>query len=67
MKTENSKDKINRIIEQNNEITKKKTRRSKKIKNALTVIKVFYQNVRGLKSQVDSIMERKQLMTINQY
>ena len=67
MKTENSKDKINQIIEQNNEITKKKTRRSKKIKNALTIIKVFYQNVRGLKSQVDSIMERKQLMTINQY
>ena len=67
MKTENSKDKINRIIEQNNEITKKKTRRSKKIKNALTIIKIFYQNVRGLKSQVDSIMERKQLMTINQY
>ena len=67
MKTENSKDKINQITEQNNEITKKKTRRSKKIKNALTIIKVFYQNVRGLKSQVDSIMERKQLMTINQY
>ena len=67
MKTENSKDKINQIIEQNNEITKKKTRRSKKIKNALTIIKIFYQNVRGLKSQVDSIMERKQLMTINQY
>ena len=67
MKTENSKDKINQIIEQNNEITKKKTRRSKKIKNALTIIKIFYQNVRGLKSQVDSIIERKQLMTINQY
>ena len=67
MKTENSKDKINQITEQNNEITKKKTRRSKKIKNALTIIKVFYQNVRGLKSQVDSIMGRKQLMTINQY
>ena len=67
MKTENSKDKINQITEQNNEITKKKTRRSKKIKNALTIIKVFYPNVRGLKSQIDSIMERKQLMTINQY
>ena len=67
MKTENSKDKINQITEQNNEITKKKTRRSKKIKNTLTIIKIFYQNVRGLKSQVDSIIERKQLMTINQY
>ena len=67
MKTENSKDKINQIIEQNNEITKKKTRRSKNIKNALAIIKIFYQNVRGLKSQVDSIMEKKQLMTINQY
>ena len=36
---------------------KKKTKRSKKIKNALTNFKVFYQNVRGLKSKVDSIME----------
>ena len=36
---------------------KKKTRWSKKIKNALTNFKTFYQNVRGLKSKVDSIME----------
>ena len=36
---------------------KKKTRRSKQIKNALTNFKVFYQNIRGLKSKVDSIME----------
>ena len=35
---------------------KKKTKRSKKIKNALTNFKVFYQNVRGLKSNVDSLM-----------
>ena len=40
-----------------------KTRRSKKIKNALTNFKVFYQNVRGLKPKVDSIKESK---TINQ-
>ena len=38
-------------------ITKKKTRQSKKTKNALTNFKVFYQNIRGLKSKVDSIME----------
>ena len=36
---------------------KKKTRRSKKIKNALTNFKVFYQNIGGLRSKVDSIME----------
>ena len=35
----------------------KKTRQSKKIKNALTNFKVFYQNVRGLKSKVELIME----------
>ena len=40
----------------------KKTRRSKKIKNVLTNFKVFYQNVRRLKSKVDSIMK-----TINDY
>ena len=54
---ENTKNKINKRIKQSNEITKKKTRRSKKIKNALTNFKVFYQNIRGLKSKVDSIME----------
>ena len=58
MKTEKiQKNKINQRIEQNNEIMKKKTRQSKKVKNALTNFKVFYQNVRGLKSKVDSIME----------
>ena len=36
---------------------KKKTRQSKKIKNALTNFKVFYQNNGGLRSKVDSIME----------
>ena len=35
----------------------KKIRRSEKIKNALTNFKVFYQNIRGLKSKVDSLME----------
>ena len=54
---ENTKNKINQRIKQNNEIKKKKTRQSKKIKIALTNFKVFYQNVRGLKSKVDSIME----------
>ena len=54
---ENTKNKINQRIEESNEIKIKKTRRSKKIKNALTNFKVFYQNVRGLKSKVDSIIE----------
>ena len=36
---------------------KKKTRRSNKMKNVITNFKAFYQNVRGLKSKVDSIME----------
>ena len=36
---------------------KKKTKQLKKIINAWTNFKVFYQNVRGLKSKADSIME----------
>ena len=56
-KRKNTKNKINKRIEQSNEITKKKTRQSKKIKNALTNFKVLYQNIRELKSKVDSIME----------
>ena len=55
--SENTKNKINQRIEQNNEIKKKKARQSKKIKNALTNFNVFYQNVRGLKSKLDSTME----------
>ena len=54
---ENTKNKINQRTEQNKEIKKKKTKRSKKIKNALTNFEVFYQNVRALISNVDSIME----------
>ena len=47
MKTEKTqKNKINKRIEQSNEITKRKTRQSKKIKNALTNFKIFYQNIR---------------------
>ena len=58
MKTQKTqKNKISKRIEQSNKITKKKTKRSKKTKNALTNFKVFYQNIRGLKSKVDSIME----------
>ena len=34
-----------------------KTRRSKKMKNALTSFKLFFQNVRGLKLKVNSLME----------
>ena len=40
----------------------KKTSGLKKEQNALTNFKVFYQNVKGLKSKVDSIME-----TISEY
>ena len=36
---------------------KKKTRRSKKIKNALPKFTIVYQNIRGLKSKVDSVQE----------
>ena len=46
---ENTKNKRNKRTEQSNEITKKKTRRSN--------FKVFYQNIRGLKSKVGSITE----------
>ena len=56
MKTEKTKNKASQRIDQNNEM-KKKTKRSKKIKNALTNFEVFQQNVRGLKSKVDYIME----------
>ena len=66
MKTEKTQKtrQINQRTQQNNKIKKNKTRQSKKIKNALTNLKVFYQSVRGLKSKVDFIIE---LVTINQY
>ena len=35
----------------------KKTRRSKKVKNALMNLKVFYQNVKGLKSRMETISD----------
>ena len=37
---------------------RRKQDKQKNIKNALTNFKAFYQNVRGLKSKVVSIMER---------
>ena len=40
-----------------NEIKMKKTRRSKKVKNALMNLKVFYQNVKGLKSRMETISD----------
>ena len=40
-----------------NEIRMKKTRRSKKVKNALMNLKVFYQNVKGLKSRMETISD----------
>ena len=36
-------------------ITRKRVRRSKRIKNALKNFKIYYQNVRGLKSKLDSL------------
>ena len=39
-------------------ITRKRVRRSKRIKNALKNFKIYYQNVRGLKSKLDSLQER---------
>ena len=38
-------------------ITRKRVRRSKRIKNALKNFKIYYQNVRGLKSKLDSLQE----------
>ena len=38
-------------------ITKKRVRRSKRIKNALKNFKIYYQNIRGLKSKLDSQQE----------
>ena len=38
---------------------KKKIRRSKQIKNKLRNFKIYYQNVRGLKSKTDSSAETK--------
>ena len=40
-----------------NEIKMKKTRWSKKVKNALMNLKVFYQNVKGLKSRMETISD----------
>ena len=55
MKTEKTqKNKMNQRIKQSK---KKRIRQSKKIKNVLTLFKVFYQSVRGLKSKVDSTIE----------
>ena len=36
---------------------KKKIRRSKKIKNGLRNFTIVYQNIRGLKSKIDSVQE----------
>ena len=36
---------------------KTKARRSKRIKNALKHFTIFYQNIRGIKSKVDSLTE----------
>ena len=47
--------KINREKKENK--VKDKTRRSKKIKNALRKFTIVYQNIRGLKSKVDSVQE----------
>ena len=35
-------------------VVKEKMRKSKKIKNRLRDFKIYYQNVRGLKSKIDS-------------
>ena len=44
--------------------TWKRVRKSKRIKNALKKFKIYYQNVRGLKSKLDSL--KKWEMTTNQ-
>ena len=54
MKTgETQKNKIDKRIEQSNEITETKTRRSKMMKNALANFTVFYQNIRGYSVMID--------------
>ena len=54
MKTEETqKNKIDKRIEQSNEITKTKTRRSKMIKNASANFTIFYQNTRGYSVMID--------------
>ena len=45
-----------------NEIRMKKTRRSKKVKNALMNLKVFYQNVKGLKSRMETISDYQPML-----
>ena len=42
---------------QNKDTKRKKVRRSKKIKNELKQFKIIYQNIRGMKSKVDSLTE----------
>ena len=39
------------------EVKKKKTRRTKKIKNKLKMFRIVYSNIRGLKSKIDSLSE----------
>ena len=45
-----------------NKIKMKKTRRSKKVKNALMNLKVFYQNVKGLKSRMETISDYQPML-----
>ena len=58
MKTEKTqKNKINKRIEQSHEISKKKTRRSKKIKNALTILFYVPINSKPLSTVTEMIVD----------
>ena len=52
-----NKDKPEQSSKKQRKGIKKKIRRPKKIKNTLRKFKIYYQNVRGLKSKVDSLDE----------
>ena len=53
----NKEGKITQNKERKEKQIKKKTWRSKKINNALQKFTIVYQNIRGLKSKVDSLQE----------
>ena len=58
MKTEKTqKNKINKRIEQSHEISKKKARRSKKIKNALTILDYVPTNSKLLSTDTEMIVD----------
>ena len=57
LENKENKEKPEQPPEKQRKSIQKKSRRSKKVKNTLRNFKVYYQNVKGLKSKIDSSAE----------